>query len=218
MKLIREDIQEIKCIKEAGSKGEKNYYVQGVFMQAEAQNRNGRIYPLHVLQKEVRRFNEEVVKSGRALGELGHPEGPTINLERVSHQIKELVEDGDNIVGKAKILETPYGKIVKSFLDEGIKLGVSSRGMGSLVPLKGGIHEVQDDFYLCTVDIVADPSAPDAFVNGMMEGKEFVWENGIIKEMSIEQYKERIKRAKSRELEAKKVEVFADFMKKLTGN
>ena len=215
MKLIREEIQfGIKCITE-GREDAKKHFIEGIFMQAEAENKNGRIYPKHILSREVKRYNESAVHSGRALGELGHPEGPTINLERVSHQIKELREDGDNIIGKAKILDTPYGKIVKSFLDEGITLGVSSRGMGSLIERKTGIQEVQDDFVLCTVDIVADPSAPDAFVNGIMEGKEWVWENGIIKEMTIEQYKKKIHSARSRELENKKVEIFEDFLKKL---
>lgn len=214
MKLITENIiTEIKLIKEGKEK--KDYYVQGIFMEAEAKNRNGRIYPAHILNKEVARYNTEAVSSGRALGELGHPEGPTINLERVSHQIKELKEDGSAIMGKAKVLDTPYGKIVKNFLDEGITLGVSSRGMGSLVPRKDGIQEVQDDFYLCTIDIVADPSAPNAFVNGIMEGKEWVWSNGIIKEMNIEQYKETIRKASARQLEEKKLAVFADFLKQL---
>ncbi len=214
MKLIRENISEFKVIKEG--KDAKDYFIQGIFMQAEAQNKNGRIYPVHVLEKEVGRYNEDVVKAGRALGELGHPEGPTVNLERVSHKITELKKEGSNIVGKAKILDTPYGKIAKGLLDEGISLGVSSRGMGSLIPRKDGIQEVQDDFYLCTIDIVHDPSAPDAFVTGIMEGKEWIWENGIIKELTIEQYKEQIRKSRKRELENKQVEVFENFLKKLS--
>lgn len=220
MKLITEIKldQELEVITEGGPEGKRDFYIKGIFMQAEAQNKNGRIYPHHVLAREVQRYNEEIVKTGRAMGELGHPEGPTINLERVSHLIKDLKEDGSNFVGKAKLLEnTPYGKIARALVEEGVRLGVSSRGMGSLIPRRDGIQEVQEDFTLCTVDIVADPSAPNAFVNGIMEGKEWVWENGVIKEMHIEQYKKEIQKAKLKQLEDVKLRAWDDFFKKLSG-
>lgn len=217
MKLITEEIQKVEILKEANKQGGKDYFIKGIFMQSEAQNKNGRIYPEHVLIKEVQRFNEEIIKTGRAMGELGHPEGPTINLERVSHVIRELKQDGSNFIGKAKILEnTPYGKIARALLDEGVTLGVSSRGMGSLVPRRDGVAEVQEDFYLCTVDIVADPSAPEAFVNGVMEGREWVWNNGLITEMSIEAYKKQIQATKKKELEEVTLKIFSDFMKNLS--
>lgn len=184
-------------------------------MQAEKGNKNGRIYPSKVMFPEVARYKKEVIAAGRALGELGHPAGPHLNLERVSHKILDLWAEDNNVYGRAKILPTPYGDIVKSFIDEGIKFGVSSRALGSLVS-KGDLQEVQDDFWLSTVDIVHDPSAPEAFVEGLMEGKEWIFENGIIKEMTIEQYKEAIKTVRSRELEAKKLEVFEDFMRRLS--
>ena len=168
--------------------GEKQYHIDGIFMQAEQKNRNGRMYPKKTLMNEVARYNNEYVKTGRAMGELGHPEGPQLNLERVSHLIKELRVDGNDIYGKAKILDTPYGKIVKDLVKEGVKIGVSSRGMGSLKQ-KNGINEVQDDFNLAAVDIVADPSAPDAFVQGIMEGKEWVWENGLLTAKTVEAQK-----------------------------
>ena len=217
MKLITEEINTVEILTEDNKKGGKDYFIKGIFMQAEAQNKNGRIYPQHILSNEVRRYNEEIVKTGRAMGELGHPEGPTINLERVSHIIKELKEDGANFIGKAKILEnTPYGKITRALLDEGVTLGVSSRGMGSLLPRRDGVQEVQEDFLLCTVDIVADPSAPEAFVNGVMEGKEWVWNNGIITEMTIDAYKKSIQAARTKQLEETQVKAFTDFLKKLT--
>ena len=174
--------------------GEKQYHIDGIFMQAEQKNRNGRVYPSKVLMNEVKRYNNEYVKSSRAMGELGHPEGPQLNLERVSHLIKELRIDGNDVYGKTKILDTPYGKIVKNLIREGVKIGVSSRGMGSLKQ-RDGINEVQDDFSLAAVDIVADPSAPNAFVEGIMEGKEWVWENGILTARRIESYKKHIERA-----------------------
>ena len=191
--------------------GEKQHYIDGIFMQAEQKNRNGRVYPSKVLMNEVKRYNNEYVKSSRAMGELGHPEGPQLNLERVSHLIKELRVDGNDIYGRAKILDTPYGKIVKDLVKEGVKIGVSSRGMGSLKQVNG-INEVQEDFNLAAVDIVADPSAPDAFVEGIMEGKEWVWENGILTARRIESYKKQIKSASKSNLEEAKLYAFADFL------
>ena len=212
MKLITEHINEIEYLVEG--KG-KEQYIKGIFMQSDIKNQNGRIYPHAVLQKEVKSFNTKYVNEGRALGELGHPMGPVINLDRVSHVIKELKEDGKNFIGKAKVMDTPNGKIVKSFINEGVKLGVSSRGMGSLKMNKKGVNEVQGDFVLSTIDIVADPSAPDAFVNGIMEGKEWVWENGVIKERDIDAMKKTIMKAKMKELEQKKLEVFTKFLQNL---
>ena len=175
----------------------KNYKIRGVFLQSEIKNRNGRVYPKETLAKEVSRYNREFVNQKRAFGELGHPDGPTVNLERVSHMITDIHEDGNNFIGEAKIMDTPYGKIVKNLIDEGAKLGVSSRGMGSLERGRGGQSVVGKDFYLATAaDIVADPSAPDAFVEGIMENKEWVWDNGVIKEREIEEYKEYIAQAK----------------------
>jgi len=213
MKLITEHTNEIEYLTEG--KG-KEQYIKGIFMQSDIKNQNGRVYPHAVLQKEVKNFNTKYVNEGRALGELGHPMGPVINLDRVSHVIKELKEDGKNFVGKAKVMDTPNGKIVKNFISEGVKLGVSSRGMGSLkANKKTGVNEVQKDFVLSTVDIVADPSAPDAFVNGIMEGKEWVWENGVIKEQDIDAMKKTIMNAKMKELEHKKLEVFQKFLQNL---
>jgi len=212
MKLITEHTNEIEYLVEG--KG-KEQYIKGIFMQSDIKNQNGRVYPHAVLKKEVSNFNNKYVKEGRALGELGHPMGPVINLDRVSHVIKELKEDGKNFVGKAKVMDTPNGKIVKNFISEGVKLGVSSRGMGSLKANKKGVNEVQGDFVLSTVDIVADPSAPDAFVNGIMEGKEWVWENGVIKEQDIDAMKKTIMNAKMKELDQKKLEVFQKFLQNL---
>ena len=213
MKLITEHTNEIEYLVEG--KG-KEQYIKGIFMQSDIKNQNGRVYPHAVLKKEVGNFNNKYVKEGRALGELGHPMGPVINLDRVSHVIKELKEDGKNFVGKAKVMDTPNGKIVKNFISEGVKLGVSSRGMGSLkTNKKTGVNEVQKDFVLSTVDIVADPSAPDAFVNGIMEGKEWVWENGVIKEQDIDAMKKTIMNAKMKELDQKKLEVFHKFLQNL---
>jgi len=212
MKLITEHINEVEYITEG--KG-KEQYIKGIFMQSDLKNQNGRIYPHAVLKKEVNNFNNKYVAEGRALGELGHPMGPVINLDRVSHVIKELIEDGKNFIGKAKVMDTPNGKIVKNFISEGVKLGVSSRGMGSVKTNKEGVNEVQKDFVLSTVDIVADPSAPDAFVNGIMEGKEWVWENGVIKEREIDSMRKTIEKAKMKELEQKKLEVFTKFLQNL---
>ena len=214
MLLITEHVEDVSYLTEASEDGKKHYFIEGVFMQSSKKNRNGRVYPPDVLMNEVKRYNKAYVKSNRAMGELGHPEGPTVNLERVSHIIKELKEDGTDVVGKAKILDTPYGKIVQNLMDEGAKLGVSSRGMGSLKQVNG-VNEVQKDFMLAAVDIVADPSAPDAFVNGIMEGREWVWENGVIRSREIDSYKALVEKASKRELEETKLEVFTRFMSKL---
>ena len=217
MKLITEITEEVKLLKEAKEDGGKNYFIEGVFMQGNIKNRNGRVYPTEVLDKEVGRYNKEYVEKNRAYGELGHPTGPTINLERVSHLITKLERDGDNYKGRAKIMtETPYGAIVKSLMDEGATLGVSSRGMGSLKQGKGGVAQVQNDFYLATAaDIVADPSAPNAFVEGIMEGKEWVWDNGVLTEKDVRAWKMEIYRTRKRELEEKKVNIFKNFLQKL---
>ena len=192
MKLISESIEDIEYITEDDDEGKKKVSIRGVFLQAEVKNRNGRIYPMPVLEKEVSRYNKEYIQKNRAFGELGHPDGPTVNLERVSHMITKLTPDGKNFIGEAKIMDTPYGKIVKNLINEGAKLGVSSRGMGSLEPRRGA-QVVKDDFYLATAaDIVADPSAPNAFVEGIMEGKEWVWQNGAVKEMDIEAYRKEL--------------------------
>ena len=216
MKLITEINESIEYIAEAKEDGGKDYFIKGPFMQANIKNRNGRMYPAEVLDKEVSRYVTENVEKNRAYGELGHPTSPTINLDRVSHMIKELTRDGDNFIGKAKIMtETPMGRIVKNLMDEGASLGVSSRGMGSLKN-KSGIAEVQSDFYLATAaDIVADPSAPDAFVEGIMEGKEWVWDNGVIREATINDYKEVIEEAPSKDLSETKLKVWSDFLSKL---
>jgi hypothetical protein len=216
MKLICEVNEELKVITEANERGGKSYFIEGVFMQAEQKNRNNRSYPKNIMAREVNRYVDEHIKQNRAYGELGHPSGPTINLERVSHMIKELREDGNNYIGRAKIMDTPYGNIVKNLMDEGARLGVSTRGMGSLKE-RNGCMEVQDDFHLATAaDIVADPSAPDAFVHGVMEGKEWVWDNGILKEVDIAGYKNRINEAaRSRRTETEVLGVFRDFISKL---
>ena len=214
MKLITEEIRDAEYIVEEAN-GKKDYKIRGVFLQSDIKNRNGRVYPYETLVKEVNRYTDEFINKNRAFGELGHPDGPTVNLERVSHMIKELKIDGKNFVGEAKIMDTPYGKIVKNLINEGAQLGVSSRGMGSL-KRDGDKNVVGDDFYLATAaDIVADPSAPEAFVEGIMENKEWVWDNGIIKERDIEQYKEEIKRAERAFLAEKKAEVFKSFIEKL---
>jgi hypothetical protein len=217
MKLITElvDDESIDFLVEEDAKGGKNYFIRGVFMQAEQKNRNGRIYPKETLKEQVSKYVKTYVKQNRAFGELGHPDGPVVNLERVSHMIKELKEDGNNWVGKAKILDTPYGKIVKNLIDEGAKLGVSSRGMGSLKQ-QGGANIVQKDFYLATAaDIVADPSAPDAFVEGIMEGKEFWYENGIWKTSEVEEFKTQMQSAKQSQLEETALKLFKKYMSKL---
>ena len=211
MKLISEHLDQIEFITEDDAEGKKNYKIRGVFMEADVKNRNNRMYPMQVLEKEVKRYNKEYVQQKRAFGELGHPDGPTVNLERVSHMITKLYPDGKQFVGEAKVMDTPYGKIVKNLIDEGAKLGVSSRGMGSLEPQRD-MHVVKDDFYLATAaDIVADPSAPNAFVEGIMEGKEWVWDNGIVKEVDIAQYRAEL-RKESKRLDEKKAEVFKKFM------
>ena len=214
MKLITEEIQDAQYIVEE-SNGKKNYAIKGIFMQADVKNRNGRVYPSEVLQREVVRYNREFINKNRAFGELGHPEGPTVNLERVSHMVKALYPDGKNFLGEAKVLDTPYGKIVKNLIDEGAKLGVSSRGMGTLYQ-KNGANYVKDDFYLATTaDIVADPSAPDAFVEGIMEGKEWVWDNGRLKEQDIDRLKLQIVQAKRTQMAEVKARVFESFLKNL---
>ena len=214
MKLITETIEDVQVLTEERN-GKKDYKIKGVFMQADIKNRNGRIYPVETLAKEVRRYSKEFIEKKRAFGELGHPDGPTVNLERVSHMITSLKPEGKNFIGEAKVMDTPYGKIVKNLIDEGAVLGVSSRGMGS-IQQQGGRNLVGKDFYLATAaDIVADPSAPDAFVEGIMEGKEWVWDNGVLKSVTVEQYKSEIEKAKRTELAEKKSKVFADFMSKL---
>jgi hypothetical protein len=214
MKLISEEINNAEYLIEEIN-GKKDYKIKGIFLQSEIKNRNGRIYPKDVLMKEVKRYNQDFVNKKRAFGELGHPDGPTINLERVSHMITKLYPDGNNFIGEAKIMNTPYGKIVKGLIDEGAQLGVSSRGMGSLVQ-KGGMNVVSDDFYIATAaDIVADPSAPDAFVEGIMEGKEWVWNNGVLEEKDIDAWKMEIYKTRRRELDEKKVNIFKNFLQKL---
>lgn len=216
MKLITEINEQINVITEDVETGGKNFYIEGVFMQAEQKNRNGRVYPINVLQKEADRYISEYVNRNRAYGELGHPEGPTINLERVSHMIKELRQVGNDFVGKAKIMDTPYGNIVKNLMTEGATLGVSTRGMGTLEERSDGTRVVKDDFYLATAaDIVADPSAPNAFVRGIMESKQWVWENGLIKEVQIDEYKKIINKSSKKNLEENMIKTFQDFLSKL---
>ena len=213
MKLISEEATNVEFLTEAKKDGGKNYFIEGIFMQANTKNRNGRIYPREILQKEAKRYNTEFIQKKRAFGELGHPDGPTVNLERVSHMIEELQEVEQNFMGRAKILDTPYGRIVKNLIDEGARLGVSSRGMGSLKPVKDGIQEVQGDFYLATAaDIVADPSAPDAFVAGIMEGKEWIWDNGLLKETKIQEYKNQIEKSSKKDKEQTLTKAFEDFI------
>ena len=214
MKLISEEIQDAQYLVEE-TNGKKNYKIKGIFLQSDLKNRNGRVYPKEVLENEVARYNREFINKKRAFGELGHPDGPTVNLERVSHMITKLTPDGKNFIGEAKIMDTPYGKIVKGLIDEGAQLGVSSRGMGSIIQ-RNGANYVKDDFYLATAaDIVADPSAPDAFVEGIMESKEWVWENGRLVERDIEAWKRQIREAKQRKLDEVKLKVFESFLGKL---
>ena len=216
MKLITEEISSVKFIVE-GKGAKKKMYIEGVFLQGDIKNRNGRMYPVNTLAKEVGRYNESFVKKGRALGELGHPEGPTVNLDRVSHKITSLRQEGNNFVGKAQLLETPMGKIAKSLIAEGVTLGVSSRGVGSLKENSNGCKVVGEDFMLATAaDIVADPSAPDAFVSGIMEGKEWIWEGGILREQQAAQTQKRINTlVDQKRLEEKKLELFGDFLSNL---
>ena len=214
MKLITEQaVQSEFLIEEID--GKKNYKIKGIFLQSDIKNRNGRVYPKEILEKEVSRYHREFINKRRAFGELGHPDGPVVNLERVSHMITDLHPDGNNFIGEAKIMDTPYGKIVKNLINEGAQLGVSSRGMGSLVR-RSGVNEIGRDFYLApAADIVADPSAPDAFVEGIMENKEWVWDNGVIKERDIEEWKQYINEAKRLRLAEAKAEVFKKFIEKL---
>jgi len=214
MKLITEQIEDVQILTEEKD-GKKLLYIEGVFLQSELKNRNGRMYPFSVLEREVGRYNEEYIKSKRALGELGHPDGPTINLDRVSHRITSLRAEGNNFVGKAQILDTPMGNIAKSLLGEGVQLGVSSRGMGSIQKSED-CNVVADDFMLTTAaDIVADPSAPDAFVNGIMEGKEWVWDNGLLKEKEVAKYQRYMDGANRRTMEEKTLKVFEHFLSNL---
>jgi hypothetical protein len=221
MKLFAEVNETVNIVEEVldEATGKKNLYIEGIFMQSNVKNRNGRVYPTEVLEREVARYNQEYVEKKRAFGELGHPQGPTINLERVSHLITDLRKDGDNYIGKAKIMDSPYGQIVKGLIGEGAQLGVSSRGMGTLKPNRDGVNEVQKDFYLATAaDIVADPSAPDAFVNGIMEGVEWVWDNGALRAVDLEQIKEQIEydTESRRSKEERSLRAFESAMKLLS--
>ena len=214
MKLMSEEVTQVEFIAEEVD-GKKNHFIEGIFLQAEIQNRNGRMYPVKTLSREVAKYDENYIQKGRALGELGHPDGPSINLDRVSHRIISLQQEGNNFIGKAKILDTPMGNIAKNLLDEGVKLGVSSRGMGSLIK-RENCNIVADDFMLATAaDIVADPSAPDAFVDGIMEGKEWVWDNGILKEAAIAQIKNEIDHSTLINIQERKISAFAKFLKSL---
>ena len=217
MKLIREEIESVEFITEKLKNGKQNLYIEGIFLQGNIKNRNGRMYPMETLQKEVNRYNESNVTTGRALGELGHPDGPTVNLDRVSHKIVSLKESGSNFIGKAKILDTPMGQIAKSLIGEGVKLGVSSRGIGSLKPTREGINVVGDDFMLATAaDIVADPSAPDAFVEGIMEGKDWVWDGSILREKyATKTYKTINTLVDQKKLDEQKLSLFNDFLSNL---
>jgi len=216
MKLIREEIESVEFLVEQKN-GKKSMYIEGVFLQGNIKNRNGRMYPMETLRREVSRYNENHIQSGRALGELGHPEGPTVNLDRVSHKIVSLKENGSNFIGKAKILNTPMGKIASSLIEEGVKLGVSSRGVGSLQQTKEGFAVVGEDFMLATAaDIVADPSAPDAFVSGIMEGKEWVWDGGILREkFATKTYKQINTLVDQKKLDEQKLNLFSDFLSNL---
>ena len=216
MKLIREEIESVEFITEEKN-GKKSLYIEGIFLQGNIKNRNGRMYPMETLQKEVSRYNEAHVQSGRALGELGHPDGPTVNLDRVSHKITSLRESGSNFIGRAKILDTPMGQIAKSLIGEGVKLGVSSRGIGSLKPTKEGFNVVGDDFMLATAaDIVSDPSAPDAFVEGIMEGKEWIWEGTTLREQLANDTKNKIESLVTQKaLEEHKINLFNEFIRSL---
>ena len=213
MKLIREEIENVEVIVEERN-GKKSLYIEGVFLQGDIKNRNGRMYPSNTLGREVARYNEAFVNKGRALGELGHPDGPTVNLDRVSHKITSLRQEGSNFIGRAKILNTPMGSIAKNLLDEGVKLGVSSRGVGSVSMNNEGVNVVGEDFMLATAaDIVADPSAPDAFVDGIMEGKDWIWDGGVLREKFAEKtYKQINTLASSRELQENKLRLFQDFL------
>ena len=211
MKLIREEVNDVQYIKEENN-GQKEYKIRGIFLQSDMKNKNGRVYPYETLMREVARYNKEFINKNRAFGELGHPDGPTVNLERVSHMVKKLYPEGKNFIGEAKILDTPMGKITKNLMDEGATLGVSSRGMGTLMQ-RDGINYVKSDYYLATAaDIVADPSAPDAFVEGIMENKEWVWNNGVFKEVELTEWQKEIRRTKRTELAEKKAQAFKKFL------
>jgi hypothetical protein len=214
MKLITEITEDIKYVTENIGNGNKSIFIEGIFMQASVKNRNGRVYPQNILIKECKRYITEYVDKGRALGELNHPTGPTVNLDRVSHIIKELHEDGKNVFGRAKILDTPMGRIVQNLIQEGAQLGVSTRGMGSL-KTRNGYQEVQEDFMLAAVDIVADPSAPSAFVNGIMEGKEWIYENNSWTEKQSEEARRLIKRSSGKSLEKNMVKIFEQYFRNI---
>ena len=216
MKLITEEIEQVEVIVEQRD-GKKSMFIEGIFLQGDIKNRNGRMYPMETLRREVNRYNENFVQSGRALGERGHPEGPTVNLDRVSHKITSLRENGSNFIGKAKLLNTPMGKIAQNLIDEGVKLGVSSRGLGSLSVNNEGVKIVSDDFMLATAaDIVADPSAPDAFVQGIMEGKDWVWDGGVMRERLAEKtYKQVNTLVDAKRLDERKLDLFQQFLSNL---
>ena len=216
MKLIREEIEQVEVIVEERN-GKKNMFIEGIFLQGDLKNRNGRMYPMETLRREVQRYSENHIQAGRALGELGHPDGPTVNLDRVSHKIVSLRENGNNFIGKAKILSTPMGKIAESLISEGVKLGVSSRGIGSLKQTREGVNVVGDDFMLSTAaDIVSDPSAPDAFVEGIMEGKDWVWDGGILRESQVAKtYKYINTLVDQKQLDEKKLDIFNNFLNSL---
>tara|TARA_B100000029_G_scaffold96067_2_gene86170 strand:- start:796 stop:1440 length:645 start_codon:yes stop_codon:yes gene_type:complete len=211
MKLITEQIESVEFVTEEKN-GKKSHFIEGIFLQGNLKNRNNRVYPVHILEREVNKYVAEHIQNDRAVGELGHPDGPTVNLDRVSHKILSLKKEGDNFIGKAKLLGTPMGVIAKNLLDEGVRLGVSSRGLGTL-DKREDANYVRDDFMLATAaDIVADPSAPDAFVNGIFEGKEWVWQNGIVKESRVASYKRHLSRSEQRDLDTRKIAVFKDFL------
>ena len=213
MKLITETVEEVAYLTE-NKDGEKQFFIEGVFMQAEQKIKNGRVYPKQILAKEANRYVTEYVNKNRALGELNHPTGPSVNLDRVSHKVTWLYENNNDFYGKAKILDTPCGQIVKNLMSEGVKLGVSTRGMGSLEK-RGGVNVVKEDFMLAAIDIVADPSAPNAFVNGIMEGREWIWDNGLLKEQQIAQYHNTLQKTPKRKLEEQSIKLFSDFLRKL---
>lgn len=214
MKLITETVEDTETLVESNEAGGKNYFIKGVMMEANTVNRNGRLYESKILMAEAKRYTTEYVDKKRALGELNHPSGPTVNLDRVSHIITSLNESGTQVFGKAKILDTPMGRIVKNLIDEGAKLGVSSRGMGSLEK-RNGVNYVKEDFTLATIDIVADPSAPNAFVNGILEGKEWIWNNGFLEEKVIANYEKQLKKTSPRKLEENAIKLFANFLRNL---
>lgn len=214
MKLITETVEDVQSIVESNESGGKTYKIKGVMMESDTKNRNGRIYENRILIKETRRYVIEYVNKNRAMGELNHPSGPTVNLDRVSHLIESLRENGKQIIGEAKIIDTPMGNIVKNLIDAGAKLGVSSRGMGSL-ETRNGVNYVKEDFTLAAIDIVADPSAPNAFVDGILEGKEWIWNNGLLVEKQIAEYERELKRTPNRKLEENAIRLFSDFLRKL---